>query len=127
MPTDDGLGRHENQVGAPVFTEALQDDPEDPVPRSEPGPSATPAEDRQLLAEGQVLQGQPGAAPNQATQNEEDSPEHGHPRLPWVLDLVEKGWQEYAGQVTDTQAWCGGWNSREYRNSRFQSRRNRYG
>ena len=62
----------------------------------------------QLLAEGQILQGQRGPSPNQATLNEKDGPEHGPPRLPWMMDLVANGLREYAGQVPETQAWHGG-------------------
>ena len=108
MPAYDGLRRHVNQVGTPVFAEALQEEPEDPVPWPEAGSSDAPPEDRKLLAEGQILQGQLGPAPEQATQNEGKGPHKRHPYLPLELPgLVEIELREYAGQVTETQAWCG--------------------
>jgi len=78
MPADDGLGLHENQVGAPVFTEALQEDPEDPVPRPEPRSLDASPKDSKLLAEGQVFQSQGGSAMEQATENEGKGPHNGH-------------------------------------------------
>ena len=93
-PADNGLRLHKNQVGAPTFAEALQEDLEDPVPRSEPRSLDTSPKDRKLLAEGQVLQDQRSPAPHQATQNEEDGAQNRHPRLPWVLDLVRNGLRE---------------------------------
>jgi hypothetical protein len=78
MPADDGLGLHENQMGAPVFIETLQEDPEDPVPRPEPRSLDAPSEDGKLLAEGQVLQSQEGSAMEQATENEGKGPHNGH-------------------------------------------------
>ncbi len=107
MPADDGLGFHQDQVGAPVAPDSPQTDPEDPVGGPEPGSLDSSPEDRKLLAKGEVLQGQRGPTPNQATQDEEDGAQNRHPRLPWVMDLVEKASREYAGQVTETQAWCG--------------------
>ena len=48
------------------------------------------------------------------------SPHKEHPHFPLELSgLVEIGSREYAGQVTDTQAWCGGWNSREVQEQSF--------
>jgi hypothetical protein len=108
MPADDGLGLHENQMGAPVFAEALQEDPEDAVPGPKPRPLDGSPKDRQLLAERQILQGQRGPASNQAAQNEGNGLHKGHPYLPLELSgLVEIGSREYAGRVTETQAWRG--------------------
>ncbi len=109
MPADDGLGLHENQMGAPVFTETLQEDPEDPVPRPEPRSLDASPKDRKLLAEGQILQNQGGSATEQATENEGKGPPWGHRHLPLNLSgLVEIELREYAGQVPETQAWQGG-------------------
>ncbi len=47
------------------------------------------------------------------TAHEEDRPEHGHRRLPWVLDLVKNGVHEYAEKVRKTQGWRGGWGFEE--------------
>jgi hypothetical protein len=85
MPANDGLGLHENQVGAPVFTETLQEDPEDPVPRPEPGPPGAPPEDRKLLVERQIFQDQGDSTTEQATDNEGKGPHKGHPYLPLEL------------------------------------------
>ena len=113
MPADDGLGLHENQVGAPVLTEALQEDPENPVPTPEPGSPGAPPEDRQLLAERQILQSQRGPATEQAAKNERKGPHKEHPYLPLELSgLVGIGLREYAGQVPETQGWCGRWSFR---------------
>jgi hypothetical protein len=107
MPADDGLGLHENQMGAPAFTETLQEDPEDPVPRPEPWSLDASPKDRKLLAEGQVLQSQGGSATEEAAKNEGNGPHKGHPYLPLELSgLVEIRSREYAGQVPETQAWC---------------------
>ncbi len=108
MPADDGLGLHENEVGSPVFTKAFQEGPEDPVPRPEPRSLGASPKDRKLLAEGQILQGQLGPAPEQATQNEGKGPHKRHPYLPLELPgLVEIELREYAGQVPETQTWHG--------------------
>ncbi len=105
MPADDGLGLHENQVGAPVFTEALQEDPEDPVPRPEPGSPDIPPEDRKLLAERQILQSQGGSTTEDAAKNQRNGPRKGHPHPSLELSgLVEIGLREYAGQVPELQA-----------------------
>ncbi len=45
---------------------------------------------------------------NQATQNEEDGPKHGHLRIPCMMDLVKNGLQEYAEKVRKPQGWQGG-------------------
>jgi len=74
MPADNGLRLHQKQMGAPVFTEALQEDSEDPVPTPEPRSLVASPKDRKLLAEGQVFQGQRGPASNQSTQNEGKGP-----------------------------------------------------
>ncbi len=54
-----------------------------------------------------------GTGEHQATQNEEDGPEHGHPRLPWVIGLVEEWSREYAREVLETLARQGGSSSEE--------------
>ncbi len=97
----------ESGGSASLCSRAPQKNPEDPVGGPEPGSLDTSPEDRKLLAEGEVLQRQRGPAPEQATQNEEDGAQNRHPRLPWVMDLVENGSREYAGGVPERQAWRG--------------------
>ncbi len=72
------------------------------------GSSDAPPEDSKLLAERQILQGQGGSATEDAAKNERNGPHKGHPYLPLELPgLVEIELREYAGQVPETQAWCG--------------------
>ncbi len=109
MPADNGLRLHENQVGAPVCEVAPQENPEQPVPRPEPGSPGAPPEDRKLLAERQVLQNQRGPPAEESTKNRGKGPRKGHRYLPLELaGLVEIELREYAGQVPETQAWHGG-------------------
>jgi len=78
MPRNHRLGLHENEVGAPVFAEAFQEDPEDPVPRPEPRSLDASPKDSKLLAEGQILQSQGGPATEQGAKHEGKGP---HKRL----------------------------------------------
>ena len=89
MPPHYRVGLHQDEVRAPVRAEAPQQDPEDPVPRLEPGPLDASPEDRKLLAEGQILQRQPGPSKE-------------------LTDLVQIGLREYAGQVPETLSRQGG-------------------
>ncbi len=85
MPPHYRVGLHEDEVRALVWAEAPQQDPEDPVSRSEPGPLDAPPQDRELLPEGEVLQGQGGPAPQNGADEPENSRQNEHGHLP---DLV---------------------------------------
>jgi hypothetical protein len=52
MPADHGLGLHQEEVGLPIFAEPLQEGPEDPVLRPEPGSLDARPEDCKLLPKG---------------------------------------------------------------------------
>ena len=76
---------------------------------SEPGPLDAPPQDRELLAEGEVLQRQLDPATEEAAKNEGNGPYKEHPYLPLEFSgLVGIRSREYAGQVPETQSRKGG-------------------
>ena len=57
MPGQDRGGLDDGQAGPPTGPDVGQPDPEDPVPASEPGLGDGALKDRELMAQGQVLEG----------------------------------------------------------------------
>jgi hypothetical protein len=63
VPAHDGVRPHEDEVAAPVPAEATGQDPDELIADAERRPfPAGAGEDRQLMAQRQVLSGQVGAA-----------------------------------------------------------------
>ncbi len=58
MPTDHGLGFHNDQTGFPLSPEVVKQDPQCPVGIKKPWSFDLPLEDDQLMPQGQVLQDQ---------------------------------------------------------------------
>jgi hypothetical protein len=82
VPGQDGGGLHDGQAGPPSHPDAGQPDPEDPVPTGEPGSGDRALKNPELVAQGEILEGdghrpeQQGAEERPETEHEE----HGAPR-----------------------------------------------
>ena len=62
VPGEDGRGLHDDEAGAPVGPAAGQRHPEDSVPASESWPGDGALKDRELMAQGEVLERQVAVA-----------------------------------------------------------------
>ena len=58
LPTDDSLGLEDHQSTFPMGAESLQQDPDQSIPKVELGLVGLAFEDRDLVPEGQDLQGE---------------------------------------------------------------------
>jgi hypothetical protein len=61
VPADDGGGLHDGERVAPAGPELCEPDPECAVEDGKLRPGPSPAEERELLAQGEVLQNEVGA------------------------------------------------------------------
>ena len=61
MPADDGRGPDDEEAVAPAAPEASEEHPVDSIPQTDAGVWDVALEHRDLLAKGEVLQGQRGA------------------------------------------------------------------
>ena len=85
MPANHGLGMHNDKNTSPIGPESPQDDPEQTVMDSQPGPRLPRRQRRKLLTECKVLQYQLAARSNTANQGLENGPQHF--RHEWVISL----------------------------------------
>ena len=80
LPVDDRLGLEDHQRGTPVWPPSFQDHPEQPVCPLQSGLRRLPIEHRDLVPEGEILQGELllGTEPGQrVAQEHRDNREHG--------------------------------------------------
>ena len=75
MPAQDGFGLDEKQSLLPVAPEAGQGQPKDSIQFPNPGASALPAENRELLTECEILERQIRPAPSGGQEKGEEPPE----------------------------------------------------
>ena len=94
LPADDGGGPHDGERVAPAGPELREAGPEGAVEGGEPRPGPPPGEDRELLAQGEVLQNEVGAlAEHGADRGREGGQQGGHTNVGRRTDRWQQGLQ----------------------------------
>ena len=84
LPSQDGVGRDDDQCLSPTGPDSGQADPEQTIHRVEPWPGRRSLIDGELLAQGQVLEGEPAVAADE----EGEEPEQGSRRADHRAGIV---------------------------------------
>jgi hypothetical protein len=98
LPSQDGVGRHDDGRFPPARPRSGQADPEQTIHRVEPGPGRRSLVVGELLAQGQVLEGELAVAPTRKPEQVEDhEPRCGRTGPAGSItclanDLLAKGW-----------------------------------
>lgn len=90
MPSDDGLGLNDDEDRPPVSPQLREPHPEDPVPSAQLGPFDRVAENRQLLAESEVLGGQGGKVDQHRPDSDKNNVHNTHERPSLVMKPAER-------------------------------------
>ncbi len=80
LPSQDGVGRHEDQSMPPAGPDSGQPDPQQAVGRAQPRPGRRSLIDGELLAQGQVLEGELARAADEEGEEAEQVEEEGDHR-----------------------------------------------
>ncbi len=78
MPAQNGLRPDQDEGRAPLVPDPRQVHPEGPVGTAQLGSGRLVAEDGKLLTEGEILQSQLRAVPEEGAEEQEDDSEDGH-------------------------------------------------
>jgi len=103
VPANDGRGPHDGERVAPAGPKLCEADPEGAVEGAESPPGPPPGKDRELLAQGEVLQNEVGAGTEQGADGGREGAQQGeHTSLGRRTDR----WQQVAPPSGETARRC---------------------